>query len=94
MPHRLACLLAAVVVAGCGQLPDLDSTISDSAARAPYPELVPIEQLRAGMVDERITPRTAEEVETRADGLRRRADGLRGEVLDDASRSRLEETVE
>jgi len=93
-PHRLACLFAAAAVGACGQLPELGTTISDSAARAPYPQLVPVEQLRAGAAEESITPETAEEVEARADGLRHRAAGLRGAVLDSASRSRLEQKVE
>lgn len=85
---------AGAVLPGCTQFPQLDATISDTTRRAPYPDLVPLEGLRARIDGTRIAPDTAESVTTRADRLRARAARLRGPVIDAPTRVRMRKGVE
>lgn len=77
--HRLIlCLAAVAVVTGCAQFPDLDGTISPEMEKADYPDLVPIDRLRAmSTPDTEAGTREAEALEARAAALRARANRLR-----------------
>lgn len=95
MMHRLlASLIAAAALSACSQFPELDDSLGAEARSARYPDLVPVETLRAGLSEPRITDQTTASLEARVTNLRARAARLRGTVLDSASRARLSQPVE
>jgi len=71
-----------LLIAGCTQFPDVDSTLSDQALAADYPTLAPMDQVLADAGSTEIDDESIEEVEARAESLRARADALRGQELD------------
>ncbi len=84
--------VALLGAAGCTQFPDLDRTQTAELEAAEYPALVPLDPLleRAG------TPgpdpvQLEDSLNSRLSGLRARADRIRGTVLSDAEKRRLEE---
>jgi len=87
--HPIPVLLCAALSAGCTQFPDLDSAISPGAERAAYPDLVPVEQLRAQIPLAQVDPDTASNLEARVANLRARARRLRGTVIDSPTRARM-----
>ena len=96
MTHRP--LIALVVTAGlaaCTQFPDLDRTISPELAGADYPALVPLAPVLAsatsGQVD---TRQTRKQLEARVARLRVRAARLRGSVLTEREKQRLDEGLQ
>lgn len=102
-PRRITALAAAASLAGCGDFPQLDDTVSDAAMRSGYPALVPVEDLRAaaarrapseGAAMEGASTDAAPAVDARAARLRARAASLRGEVVDAETKQRLTETIE
>jgi len=102
LPTALATALAsAFLVAGCESYPQLDAVVSDEAWASDYPALVPTEQLRAAAAPRGPRATTlgaaaqppAAQIDARAARLRARAAGLRGAVLDEADKSRLNTPV-
>ncbi len=97
MTPRLAFILAAsAILGGCSTFPQLDAAISDEALSADYPTLVPTEELRVAAATGPIVPRepvTAPQIDTRAASLKARAASLRGDVIDAASKERLEQEI-
>ncbi len=90
MPLRpIPVLLCAALCAGCTQFPDLDSAISPDAERAGYPNLVPVEQLKARVPEAQVSPDVASGLEARVANLRARAGRLRGTVIDSSTRTRM-----
>lgn len=92
----LLCLLpcAALSLTACTQFPELDRTQTPELADTAYPALVPIEPLLAGAEVTGADPvATTEALEGRVAGLRARANRMRGAVLTDAERRRLQEGV-
>lgn len=104
MPLRPAlAFCAAALAAGCSTFPQLDAVVSDEAWASDYPALVPAETLRARATarsrtgnamtfDEAASP--APGIDARAQRLKARAAGLRGEVIDDAEKDRLNQKIE
>ena len=87
VPPALAVLL---VLAGCSDQPDLDSTISDSVRAAPYPDLVPLEPLLATTGSPRDTSDQPEaDLAARRNRLQQRAQQLSGAVVDSDTRARM-----
>ncbi len=95
-------LVLAPALAGCSTFPELEQTASARARMAPYPQILPMEELlppdRGGRPDGRATP--ADEragsrlapgaLPARLAGLQRRARLLRARpVIDSASRARM-----
>lgn len=78
---------------GCTRFPELDAVVSPAAARADYPELVPVERIMAATPEPRIAEDTADTIEARAAALRARAGRLRGAVIDDTARGRMQGDV-
>ena len=90
---RLTFAFMIVLLTGCGQFPQLQDTISDSARAAPYPTLTPVPDLPAasttieGMAQvqadaaalRRLPAATSDraELEARAAALRARAEEIR-----------------
>lgn len=95
--HSLTCrtfgLLCVAALTACTQFPALDENLSAQARAAPYPDLVPVEDLRAQLAAAKITDETTTSLEARVASLRARADRLRRTVIDRTSRSRLEKKI-
>lgn len=91
IPVTLALLMA---VSGCVEVPELDRSITEEARLASYPELIPVETIRAEVPEARIAQETGPDLQARAEALQRRADGLRrGPVVDAPTRARMEQGV-
>ena len=75
-----AALLTAL--SACADLPPLDATVDAAAQAAPYPDLLPTEQLSLGIPEPRITDDSTAALESRGARLRRKADALRARSLD------------
>ncbi|MBU2959609.1 hypothetical protein KO516_01965 [Citreicella sp. C3M06] len=89
---RLLPLLIPVALAGCTAFPDLDRARTAETRWAPYPDLLPLEQLTDGpspMVDAQMRVG----LESRAEALRARAAGLSGPVVPAPVRSRMAQGV-
>lgn len=70
-------MLGAGLLAGCAQFPELDAAATPGVADAPYPQLVPLEDLLTAPETVRAVPEAVPEVTSRVDGLRSRADRLK-----------------
>lgn len=64
-----------LALTACERFPDLEETETPGVAQAPYPALLPIDQVLAGRAPT-VGPADIAEVEGRAEGLRGRADRL------------------
>ncbi len=73
----VAVLTLLLAVAGCIEVPELDQTITEEAKRAPYPNLVPVEPIRAAVPKPQIGPGLAPSLDARADALKNKADSLK-----------------
>ena len=93
----IVCLTACL--SACSTFPDIDSQISPEVQSAGYPTLLPVQDLRAQVATGPSTPRDepivlqAEQIDTRADALRARAASLRGDVIDQDDRDRLDSDI-
>ncbi|TKZ19217.1 hypothetical protein FAP39_12325 [Shimia litoralis] len=74
--RRNLLLTVPILLASCAQFPAVDSTEDPALADAPYPELVPVEQV---LIDTppRLDENSADQLQSRINGLNRRADALR-----------------
>jgi len=89
----LACSVLCLVAA-CTQLPALDSTIPQSAKDADYPKLVPLEGLTAGIPEAQTRAAdTQAALEARIGALRARANRLKGRIIDNQTRARMQAGV-
>ncbi|MBU3258809.1 hypothetical protein KPG71_02140 [Roseovarius sp. PS-C2] len=86
--------LTAVFATGCTQFPALEDTVSEEARNAPYMSLEPVENLRAGVPEDRIADTDTAAMEARIARLRARAARLSGNVVDSRTRSRMSRGVE
>ncbi len=80
MPPRFALLLgllALPVITGCAPFPDIDAALSRGAEDAAYPDLIPVERLRARAGRPTLTAGDGDTLTGRADALRSRAARLR-----------------
>ena len=87
-PVLMLCLLG--MCAACTRFPELDAVESPDVQAAEYPALLPIETLLASDPPT-ATPEMQTGIDARAEALRRRAGALRGPVLDDTTRTRLDD---
>ena len=88
-----ALLLASAALAACAQFPELEDAGSKEAWDADFPELLPVEDLRATAPDPIIEEDTGSGLESRADRLRARAARLKGSVVDPATKTRLKKDI-
>ena len=85
-------LAAATSLAACTQFPELRHTQTGALQDAEYPALVPIEPILASVDAPSTDPALEQDaLNARVAGLRGRANRLRGGVLSDAEKKRLEE---
>ena len=101
---RSGLIIAAIAgLSACSTPPDLDVPVSSAAQGVDYPALLPAESLRAKVstapLEGSTLPRQepivaqAERIDNRADALRARAASLRGEVIDEDDRDRLDQEI-
>jgi hypothetical protein len=76
---RAFCLCLFALLAGCSTLPEVDNTAPPSRD-APWPQLAPIEELRAEAQGFRLTDADGAALDARAASLRARAAALRRET--------------
>ncbi|MDZ7711558.1 MAG: hypothetical protein U5K36_16985 [Roseovarius sp.] len=88
-----ACLAVVFTLAACAEPYPLPPDLAASGADAPYPALVPVEQI-AAQVPPAATAAPAEAIGTRADRLRARAARLRGPVIDAGTTERMRRGVD
>ncbi len=89
-------LLGALALAACADFPDLDGTITGQVRRAPFPELVPIEEILAAAPrnGQGAAEAAARSLAGRAARLRaRQATIARTEIIDDRTRRRMSAAV-
>ncbi len=95
MRLTLFMLPALVALLGaCNQFPELDHTVDSDAQAAGYTDLVPIETIKAAVPETQIEPKTEEDLEDRVERLKKRANGLRGAVVDEATQERMRAGIE
>ncbi|WP_226621044.1 hypothetical protein [Alloyangia pacifica] len=88
---RLVLLPLLALLGACTDFPEFDGSQSPGVANAPWPELVPLSGLLASQPPTRAEPEMAENLDARAEALRRRAEALQqGEVVDSGTRSRMD----
>ncbi|SEL87714.1 hypothetical protein SAMN05443999_10930 [Roseovarius azorensis] len=94
-PYPLALAVVALgLMAGCTQFPELDAQIAEQDRNATYPDLIPVEDITSGIPPKTITPQTGEDLDLRAEALRSRADRLRGDVIDEDTRRRMQTGID
>ncbi len=89
-------LLGALALSACAGFPDLDDTITGQARRAPFPGLMPIEEILAGAgaADRTAAEAAARSMAWRAERLRARQAAIRRAVIiDDRTRRRMAQAV-
>jgi hypothetical protein len=89
---RLLTCIILFALSACTSFPELDGTIAPADENAAYPTLVPLAPLLAeaqGATQTRITPASIATLENRLGRLRGKARGLRGPVIDAATRARM-----
>ena len=92
-PKPLVFLALATLIPACSQFPDLDDATGKSALNAPYPDLVPAETIHAAAATTTVTETTAPQFEARSASLKARAARLRGAVLNEEDKDRLDEEI-
>jgi hypothetical protein len=66
-------ILITGLVAGCSDILPLDRSVDKRNRDASYPDLIPVEEIRAQATTPQITPDTADTLDQRSAGLRARA---------------------
>lgn len=88
--RMLRLILPLFLLGACTQFPALDDSVPDAAARAEYPDLVPLDPLLSSLAD---APTKNTEIESnlqsRVAALRARAARLRRPIVDPATRARM-----
>ena len=92
--HITLALFFNAALTACSQFPQLDDTVSTSARNAAYPDLVPVENIQNQVPEARIEATDAMDATARAARLKARAARLKGAILDDATRQRMDAGVQ
>ncbi len=97
-------IATAAGLSACTAFPEVDARTSPEVQSASYPALLPADDLRAQASTDPLEPRgdlplvatleqDAEQIDNRANSLRARAASLRGNVIDDEGRERLDQEI-
>jgi hypothetical protein len=86
-------ILITGLVAGCSDILPLDRSVDKRNRDASYPDLIPVEEIRAQATTPQITPDTADTLDQRSAGLRARAARLKGGVVDPGTQDRMQSGV-
>ena len=87
-----AAIILGFLVTACAEFPEVDAALAAGDPDAGYPDLLPFEQLAPDQ-DTSLSETDDEALLARAAGLRNRADGLRGPVIDRDTRDRMDDGV-
>ncbi|MGJ8602783.1 MAG: hypothetical protein ACSHXH_01565 [Marivita sp.] len=87
-----AWIIFGLALTACTEFPEVDAALAQAGPVAEYPALVPFEQLISAP-DPRLTEGDDAALRARAAGLRNRANGLRGPVIDPQIRDRMNDGV-
>ncbi|MEL7212743.1 MAG: hypothetical protein AAGK92_08785 [Pseudomonadota bacterium] len=82
--------LATLLLAACGDFPNLETPAPDDTTQQGFLQLAPIDQLTARGDILTVSEDTTETLQERVQRLKDRAEGLRSPVLSDAEKDRLE----
>lgn len=87
-------ILGLTGLCACAQAPQIDGAFGAVDRDAPFPDLIPLAQLTAGTgTPARITPETNAALANRIAALRARAARLRGPVVDNATRAKMNAAI-
>jgi hypothetical protein len=88
-------LIPLLALAACSDFPAFDTTIDAATRAAPSPDLVPLDPIIAAADrPSTITPTSVTQSEGRAASLRDRARALRGPLLSEPERDRLNRPID
>lgn len=99
MIRALAIVAATAALGACTAFPDVGGQVSADVQNADFPTLLPVQDLRADVATGPLEPRQqpiavqAEQIDNRANSLRARAASLRGDVIDEEDRERLDQDI-
>ena len=88
------CVMLSLVPLGCGDIPALDQAVSPAAERADYPALVPLDGILDTTGDRIAGPDLEASLDRRLAALRARAAALRGPVMTETDKARLEVDID
>ena len=90
----LGVILPFLVVTNCAEVPDLEASVPDWVADAPYPDLISVDNAVTSLPPpEAVNAEITEDIATRAARLRDKARQLQTPVVDEAARGRMAEGV-
>lgn len=90
MQQCLTLCFCTVLLAGCANFPELDAVVSEEAKRADYPSLIPAKGLLDLRDQGQLDASSGEQLLSRADRLRARANIIRNiTAVDEATRLRI-----
>jgi hypothetical protein len=87
-----AWIFLGVALAACAEFPEVDAALGERTPGAAYPALLPFETLLAAN-EPRLTDSDDATLRARAEALRNRANNLRGPVIDQQTRDRMDDGV-
>jgi len=83
-------IMGFAALCACAQAPQVNTAFGTVDRDAPFPNLVPLAELTSGPTSPaRITPATAQNLNSRISALRARAARLNGPVVDSATRAQM-----
>lgn len=85
-------IILGMALTACAEFPEVDAALASDGPPLDYPELLPFEQLLTAS-EPRLTETDDDALRARAAGLRNRADGLRGPVIEPQTRDRMNDGV-
>ena len=77
----------------CAEFPELDAALTSEMKAAGYPALAPTSELTASQAAPRLTETSASELTGRVASLRARASRLRGSIVSNADKARMQAGV-
>ncbi|MEM7731994.1 MAG: hypothetical protein AAF280_04335 [Pseudomonadota bacterium] len=96
-------IAVAIGLSACTTFPEVDAKTAPDVQSAAYPVLLSVDDLRAQASTDPLEPRDlplvatleqdAEQIDNRANSLRARAASLRGDVIEEEDRERLDQDI-
>ena len=87
-----AWIVLGFLVTACAEFPEVDAALAAGDPQSEYPALLPFEELLL-QEDPNLDTSDVDALRARAEDLRSRADGLRGPVIDNETRDRMDDGV-
>ncbi|WP_208349289.1 hypothetical protein [Pseudaestuariivita rosea] len=86
-------ILLCLTLAACASYPDFDDELVSEADAAPFPRVLPINEIISQSETTQITPDFTADMETRVESLRARADRLSRPVIDRPLRQDMQQQI-